>query len=112
MKLLLDQNISYRLLSIVEDYYPQSTHVRLLKMTEADDLTIWNYAKTNGFTILTKDADYYDFSLLHRFPPKIIWVKSGNTSTEFLANVLLKNHLVIKAFIEKDDETGCLELYY
>ena len=58
MKLLFDQNLSSLLVEALNNLYPGSAHVRLLEMERADDHTIWHYAKDNGFTIVTRDADF------------------------------------------------------
>jgi len=71
---------------------------------------IWQYATDNGFTIVTKDSDFYERGLIHGFPPKVIWLQCGNTSTEFVANLLVVHQAAIKAFI-RDVESACLELY-
>ena len=44
MKLLLDQNLSYRLCDALKDVFPHITHVGLLGMQNANDLEIWKYA--------------------------------------------------------------------
>lgn len=80
MKLLLDQNLSHRLVSALEDVFPGSLHVRLLGMAEADDLTIWNYASSQDLVIVTQDSDYSDWNKLRGAPPKIVWLRCGNAS--------------------------------
>ena len=57
MKLLFDQNLSFRLVAKLEDVYPDSTHVRMVGLSEAPDLEVWNYASANGLTIVSKDDD-------------------------------------------------------
>ena len=59
MKLLLDQNISYKLVNRLADVYPESKHVRQVGLGEADDLTVWDYAKDNDFVIVSKDEDFH-----------------------------------------------------
>ncbi|MCW1885864.1 DUF5615 family PIN-like protein [Luteolibacter flavescens] len=81
MRLLFDQNLSHRLVAALDDLFPGSQHVRLLGMAEADDLPIWEYAKANGFVIVTHDSDYADWNKLRGAPPKIVWLRCGNTST-------------------------------
>ena len=56
MRLLLDQNISFKLLAKLSDILAGSVHVRELGMAEADDTAIWNYAEITGFTIASKMA--------------------------------------------------------
>jgi predicted nuclease of predicted toxin-antitoxin system len=82
MKLLLDQNLSHRLLSALDDLFPNSLHVRLLGLAEADDLAIWNYAAQHDLVIVTQDSDYADWNKLRGAPPKIVWLRCGNTSVE------------------------------
>ena len=41
MKLLLDQNISHRLVTLLSEQYPDSTHVAYLGMGDALDNDIW-----------------------------------------------------------------------
>ncbi|MDP1683035.1 MAG: DUF5615 family PIN-like protein [Burkholderiales bacterium] len=110
MKLLLDQNLSYKLVAKVERHFPDTTQARLLGMAQATDTIIWQYAADNGFTIVTKDSDFYDRGLIHDFPPKVIWLQCGNTSTEFVASLLVAHQSAIKDFIQ-DADYACLELY-
>ena len=79
MKLLLDQNLSYRLLDKLEAVFPGSTQARLIGMAQADDAAIWHHAKDSGFTIVTKDSDFYERSLVYGFPPKVIWLHNAAT---------------------------------
>jgi predicted nuclease of predicted toxin-antitoxin system len=78
MKLLFDQNLSPRLPGLLADIYPESVHVREVALRDADDFTIWEYAKANGFTIVSKDSDFQQRSLLDGAPPKFIWLRVGN----------------------------------
>lgn len=110
MKLLLDQNLSFRLLEKLEPVYPRSTQVKFVGLDQADDLTVWRYAKDNGFTIVTKDSDFHEFSLLYGNLPKIIWLKCGNKPKWYVLGLLLNNQEQIKAFYE-DVESSCLEIY-
>ena len=50
MKLLFDQNLSFKLCQLLADVFPNSNQIRLLGMEEAEDRTIWEYAKANGFS--------------------------------------------------------------
>ena len=77
MKLLFDQNLSPRLLHLLADIYAQSIHVREVGLHDADDLVVWEYAKANGFAIVSKDSDFQQRSLLEGAPPKFIWLRVG-----------------------------------
>ena len=62
MKLLLDQNLSPRLVTILSAVYPGSTHVRTVGLHAADDDRVWTYAAEQGFVIVSKDADFHQRS--------------------------------------------------
>jgi predicted nuclease of predicted toxin-antitoxin system len=81
MKLLFDQNLSSALVSRLSDLYPESTHVKSLGMMKAEDVAIWNHAAQNGFTIVSKDSDFQQRSLLLGAPPKVVRLKVGNCPT-------------------------------
>src|SRR3989344_3779036 len=110
MKLLLDQNISFKLLRDLAPLFPESNHVRLLGFEHENDELIWDYAQENNFAIVTQDSDFYDRSIIYGHPPKIIWIKSGNISTSYIRNMLIQKAKLIIEF-EKDPEVSCLELY-
>lgn len=110
MKLLFDQNLSYRLIDGLKGPYPGSAHVRLLKMERADDGAIWQYAKDNRYTIVTQDSDFNERSLIYGYPPKVIWLKCGNTSTDNILDLLKRQHAAVVDF-HSNLATGCLELY-
>jgi Domain of unknown function (DUF5615) len=62
MKLLFDQNLSFKLCQSVADIFPGSSQVRLLGLEEADDRVIWEYAKSNGFLLVSVDADFAELA--------------------------------------------------
>ncbi len=39
------------------DIFPDASHVQFHGLTEADDSDIWEFAKVQGFCIVTQDAD-------------------------------------------------------
>ena len=80
MRLLFDQNLSHQLIDDLADLFPDSLHVRLIGLAEADDLAIWDYAKNHQLIIVTYDSDYADWNKLRGAPPKIIWLRCGNAS--------------------------------
>src|SRR3954464_5975091 len=110
MKLLLDHHLSHKLVKRLADLFPDSTQTRLLGFATAADSVIWDYAKQNGFVVVTLDADYYDVSLLRGHPPKLIWLRCGNQKTAYVEKLLRDEYNRIMAF-EKDASVGCLEIY-
>ncbi len=108
--LLLDQNLSYRLLEKLTPLYPGSTQVKLVGLDRADDRTVWRYAGDNSLAIVTKDSDFHELALVFGHPPKIIWLKCGNKPKSYVFDLLSNNRREIKTFLD-DDESSCLELY-
>ncbi len=110
MTLLLDQNISYRLVEELGDKVPFNiTHVKFEHLYNSTDFKIWQYAKRQDCTIVTFDADFYDLQVVKGFPPKIIWLKFGNRITNQLREYILQHKSVIAEFLSSPDY-GCLEI--
>lgn len=112
MKLLFDQNISFRILSKIKVNFPDAKQVRQLGIENYSDIDIWKFAKENEFTIVTFDADFYDLSNFKGFPPKIIWLRFGNTKTDIIADIINSRNLIIKDFVSSPaySEIACLEI--
>jgi len=112
MKLLFDENISYRIIKQIDSLFPGSLHISAIKLTGDTDLSIWNYARQNDFTIVTFDEDFNELSNLKGYPPKIIWLRCGNTSTKNIIEKIKNNFGPIDSFLKEDfHEQGCLEIY-
>ncbi|CAN5757653.1 DUF5615 family PIN-like protein [soil metagenome] len=103
MRLLFDQNLSFKLIRLLADTYPDSIHVRDLGLVEADDLTIWRYATEHGLVIVSKDSDFHQISLLYGHPPKTVWLRVGNAPTPAIAALLHKHRDTMQRFHEDPD---------
>lgn len=110
MKLLFDQNLSFKLCDQLSDLFPGSTQTRLLGLDRADDRTLWAYAAQHGFVLVSKDADFAEMAALHGPPPKVIWLRGGNRPTGAIESILRRHHSLIRDFVG-EDEVACLELY-
>ncbi len=110
MKLLLDENISFRVLNSISSVFPGSIHVIKSETGVRFDGEIFEYAKLNNFTIVTYDEDFYDLQLLKGYPPKIVWLRFGNTTNLKLTSKLLQNEAAIKSFVP-NPHVGILEIY-
>jgi len=97
MKLLLDQNLSPKIVRHLKSIF-ECYHVQDFNMDNADDHFVWNYAKNNNLTIVTKDSDFADMIQLKGFPPKVIWIRKRNCATAEIVGLLLKNETEIKQF--------------
>ena len=95
MKLLLDENLSRRLVAPLAAAYPQSSHVALVGLEQASDLQVWEFARSNGYAILTKDDHFSALSTLRGQPPKIIKLTMGNCDNERVLSALLTNNVQI-----------------
>jgi predicted nuclease of predicted toxin-antitoxin system len=78
VKLLFDQNISFRVVNQLKSVFTGSAHVNELHLLNKTDREIWNFAKKEDYSIVTFDADFYDMVTLFGPPPKIIWLRTGN----------------------------------
>ena len=103
MKLLLDQNLSPRLVGSLSDVFPGSVHVRDLGLAREDDVAIWDYARDHEFTIVSKDSDFHQLSFLHGAPPKVIWIRRGNCSTTDIEGLLRSRRKEILNFGSEPD---------
>ncbi len=109
MRLLFDENLSPQLPELLADTYPGSTHVHLCGLGSSQDAAIWDYAKTNGLTIVSKDSDFQERSILLGSPPKVIWLRISNCASTDVERLLRTAFPVIMRFI-KDAEETCLVL--
>lgn len=110
MKLLFDQNLSYRLCRSLADVFPGSEQATRAGLAEADDVSIWNYAGRNGLTIATFDADFAEMAALRGPPPKVVWLRCGNQPTTAIERLLRDRVSLMESFLE-DTVATCLELY-
>jgi len=109
MKLLFDENLSFRLCYHLSDLFPASVQVKALNIEESDDSEIWDFAKSEGLTIVTQDSDFADMAAFYGPPPKVIWLRCGNQRTSTIEAILRKHSAIIHAF-EQDESASCIEL--
>ena len=110
MKLLFDQNLPRRLVREFESEFPGSVHVRDLQLDTATDPAIFTYAAEHGFTIVSKDNDFAQLSFLRGAPPKVVWLRVGNSSTAELKEFIRRNTGLIQDFESASESFLVLEL--
>ena len=110
MKFLFDQNISQKILKLLPEDFHGSSHVKIEGLLNSPDKDIWEFAKKHGFSIATQDSDFFELNSLYGFPPKIIWIRTGNMNTQTLNNVLTDSLPEIKKFLQ-DVNFGCFEIF-
>ena len=109
MKLLFDENLSPRLVNLLSPLFPESNHVRNVGLSKADDDIVWSYAQEHGYVIVSKDSDFHQRSFVLGAPPKVIWIRMGNCTTEDMANLLTQHQKELEAF-QNDPDGAFLEL--
>lgn len=109
MKLLFDQNISHRILALLPEEFSGSSTVKNEGLINAFDREIREFAKKNNFIIVTQDSDFNELNTLYGFPPKIIWIRTGNLKTRDLLDVLIDYLSELERFT-MDPLLGCFEI--
>jgi predicted nuclease of predicted toxin-antitoxin system len=105
VKLLFDENLSFRLVPALSDLYPASAHVRDFGLLGAPDVAIWKFAAENGFLLVSKDTDFYERSALYGAPPKVVWLRIGNAPISATAALLRDRYVVVRRFYDDPDTT-------
>jgi|SRR5688572_10334117 len=110
MKLLFDHNLSHRLVRRLADLFPGSQQTRLLGFERTDDRRLSEFAKVQGFTVVTLDKDFSDLALLLGEPPKVIWLRCGNSTVSEVENLLRMNFNAIEQF-HQSPHNAVLEIW-
>lgn len=110
MKLLLDENISRRIVPALQADFPGTTQAALVGLEHAEDRVLWEFAKAGGFTIVTKDDDFLGLLSLLGYPPKVLLLSLGNCTNQQILDAILRSRLEINATLTRDD-VGVVEVY-
>jgi predicted nuclease of predicted toxin-antitoxin system len=103
MALLIDQNLPRDLERFLAADFPHCVHVRSLGLERATDSEIWEFARTRGVAIVTKDSDFRHRSVIRGHPPKVILIRRGNCSTATVCAILAGATPTMRAFLEDRD---------
>jgi predicted nuclease of predicted toxin-antitoxin system len=109
VKLLFDQNLSHRLVHSLADLFADGRHVRGVGLGSADDEAVWQYAAAEGCMIVSKDSDFHQLSFVRGHPPKVVWIRRGNCSTNEIEALLRAHDADLRAF-EQDPDASFLVL--
>ena len=110
MKLLLDENLSRRIVPALQAAFPGTTQVALAGLAEADDRAIWEYAKAHGCTLVTKDDDFSGLLSILGYPPKVVRLAMANCANQRAIDALVKSREEIEAALS-NPEIGLVEVY-
>jgi predicted nuclease of predicted toxin-antitoxin system len=102
VKLLFDQNLSPFLASRLANDFPGSAHVQDVGLDRADDAGVWDYARANGFIIVSKDSDFHERSVFLDAPPKVVWIRRGNCSTDAIEQLMRTHTSDVKNLVTDD----------
>jgi predicted nuclease of predicted toxin-antitoxin system len=109
VKLLLDENLSRRLVLRLADLFPESAHVGLVGLLQASDEDVWKFARSNNFAIVTADADFYELATTLGFPPKVLWLRACDYPTAVAESLIRGQAIRIVEFLQ-DSERAVLVL--
>ena len=108
-RLLLDENLSERLVPLIAESFSDVLHLRTMGLGGSPDAAVWKAARETQSTLVTKDEDFIRLSMDLGWPPKVICLALGNASNRRTADLLLANAATIQAFLEQQ-EAGFLLL--
>jgi predicted nuclease of predicted toxin-antitoxin system len=83
--------------------YPGSLHVGDVGLALVSDHAIWAHARDRGLVIVTKDEDFHRLSVLHGPPPKVIWIRLGNCSTDDVIRLLRMRRDEVDMFVTHEE---------
>lgn len=106
MKILLDENLSKRIIPLIAQAFPET--VALISPATGltppiSDHSVWQFAKQNDQHIFTRDEDFIKLSLQFGVPPKVVYLAVGNVSNTGLAEIINRHSVDIKDFIADED---------
>jgi predicted nuclease of predicted toxin-antitoxin system len=103
VKLLLDENLSRRLIRRIDDLFPGSVHVSGVGLLQAPDTAVWEYARANNLSIVTADADFYELATTSGPPPKVIWLRGCDYPTAQAEELMRGQVIRIIEFLEEPE---------
>jgi predicted nuclease of predicted toxin-antitoxin system len=102
MKLLFDENLSRRLVEATRDLFTHSAHVSQVGLASGTtDRQIWDFAKENGFAIITADTDFVTMANAEGPPPKVILLENCDYPTSIDVRIVRENAIPLSQF-ERD----------
>jgi len=107
--LLLDENLSFRLVRRLGDAFPGIRQVKEVGLERAEDGAVWSWARAHDLAIVSKDDDFRQRAQYFGAPPEVVWLCAGNCATDDIERLLRARDGDIKAFLD-EPETAILVL--
>jgi predicted nuclease of predicted toxin-antitoxin system len=109
MKLLLDANISRRMIPELVQHFSECVHVNTIGLSvPLTDIQIWNYAQQYDYIIVTQDSDFLHFYETKGYPPKVVLLRMGNMTKDTMLSVIIQSKQLIEDLHKGD--YGLLEI--
>ena len=108
MRFIFDENLSPTLVARLKDLYPGSIDARHIGIA-VSDLAVWEYAVQHGCAIISKDSDFSHLAFKFGPPPKVVWLRCGNRTTDWIEQFIRDNQMTIEAFLS-EPQSGLLTL--
>jgi len=104
VKFLIDANLPFRF-----SFWNDNLYLQQAELGDSwTDSEIWDYAKRNNLTIVTKDSDFSDRIMMSDPPPRVIHIKLGKTHMfKFFdkhwdtVSDLAENHKLVNVYIDQ-----------
>jgi predicted nuclease of predicted toxin-antitoxin system len=68
------------------------------------DTSIWAFAKSNDFSIVTADADFYELATTLGPPPKVIWLRGCDYPTAVAEDLIRSQAIRIAQFLDEPEQ--------
>lgn len=84
MRILVDAQLPPSLAVWLGEHGVSATAVRDAGLRESDDRSIWHFARTGEWTVMTKDEDFVSLCLNEPDSPAVVWLRIGNATNRVL----------------------------
>jgi predicted nuclease of predicted toxin-antitoxin system len=95
MKLIVDANLSWRLIRFLNKLGAEAIYAESLNTPTCSDRDIWNYAQSYHYLILTQGTDFSDMVIETQDGPSVIWLRKGNLRNHEVESLLTTNWQLI-----------------
>jgi predicted nuclease of predicted toxin-antitoxin system len=84
IRFLVDAQLPPGLAILLKERGYQAEHVNRIGLGGATDIAIWEFARRNHATLVTKDEDFVALARREQSGPQVVWIRIGNISNDSL----------------------------